>query len=51
MAEARGDKDAAIKYLKSASDLARNAQFYRMDAESMFELASLYRTENELDGD
>jgi len=52
MAEARGDKDAAIKYLKylkSASDLARNAQFYRMDAESMFELASLYRTENQLD--
>jgi CHAT domain-containing protein len=29
--------------------MARTAQFYRMDAESMFELASLYRTENKID--
>ena len=49
MARARGDKEAAVKYLESAADLARSAQFYRMVADAMFELASLYRAENKLD--
>ena len=48
MAKARGDYDEAINYLKSASDLGRKSQFYRMDADSMFELASIYRGKGQL---
>lgn len=48
LARVRGDPNTAIRYLKSAGELARNAQFYRMDADSMFELASVYRQENKL---
>lgn len=49
LALAKGDEEAAIKYLDEARELARSAQFYRMDADSMFALAGIYRAENKLD--
>jgi CHAT domain-containing protein len=47
-ARAQGDEAAAIKHLQNAAEIARYGQFYRMDADAMFELASIYRSENKL---
>lgn len=48
-ARAKGDQENAIRYFREASDLARGAHFYRMDADAMFELAALYKSENEFE--
>lgn len=48
-ARAKGDREGAITYLRKASDLARSAQFYRMDADAMYELAGVYRSQNKLE--
>lgn len=43
VAEKTGDKNQAIADLENAGQLATNVQFYRMEADAMFELAILYR--------
>jgi tetratricopeptide (TPR) repeat protein len=48
-ARERGDQESAIAYFREASNLARGAQFYRMDADAMFELANVYRSQNKLE--
>ena len=43
VAEKSGDKNQAIAYLENAGQFAAGVQFYRMEADAMFELAKLYR--------
>jgi len=48
VAEKTGDKNQAIAYLENAGQFATNVQFYRMEADAMFELARLYRDGGDL---
>jgi tetratricopeptide (TPR) repeat protein len=43
-----GDKRKAIDYLEQAGQFATSVQFYRMEADAMFELAKLYRDSGDL---
>ena len=43
-----GDKQQAIAYLENAGQFATGVQFYRMEADAMFELAKLYRDSGDL---
>lgn len=43
VAEKTGDKNGAIAYLERAGQFADSVQFYRLEADVMFELARLYR--------
>jgi tetratricopeptide (TPR) repeat protein len=47
MAQA-GDKTQAIAYLEGAGQFATQVQFFRMEADAMFELAKLYRDSGDL---
>jgi CHAT domain-containing protein len=42
------DKRQAISYLENAGQFATKVQFYRMEADAMFELAKLYRDSGDL---
>ena len=48
VAEKTGDKNQAIADLENAGQFATNVQFYRMEADAMFELARLYRDRGDL---
>src|SRR6202453_1376428 len=48
LATQRGDRQAAVKYLEDAGQFATQAQFYRMEADAMFELAQIYRDAGDL---
>lgn len=48
VAETTGDKTQAIQYLEQAGHFATSVQFYRMEADAMFELAKLYRDSGDL---
>ena len=43
-----GDRTQAIAYLESAGQFATQVQFFRMEADAMFELAKLYRDAGDL---
>ncbi len=43
-----GDRTHAIQYLEQAGQFASSVQFYRMEADAMFELAKLYRDSDDL---
>lgn len=43
-----GDKELAIADLENAGQFATTVQFYRMEADAMFELAKLYRDDGDL---
>ena len=43
LAAQKGDRQQAVKYLEDAGQFATQAQFYRMEADAMFELAQIYR--------
>lgn len=43
VAEKTGDKNQAIADLENAGQFATSVQFYRMEADAMFELAKFYR--------
>jgi uncharacterized protein HemY len=45
IAASTGDRTQAIQYLEQAGQFASSVQFYRMEADAMFELAKLYRSE------
>jgi CHAT domain-containing protein len=47
-AEQTGNKTQAIAYLEQAGQFATSVQFYRMEADAMFELAKLYRDSGNL---
>jgi CHAT domain-containing protein/tetratricopeptide (TPR) repeat protein len=49
LAAQTGDKRLAVDLLEGADKFAREAQFYRMEADAMFELAKLYRDFGDLD--
>jgi CHAT domain-containing protein len=42
LAEQEGDRQQAVKYLEDAGQFATQSQFYRMEADAMFELAQIY---------
>lgn len=48
VAEKTGDKKQATAYLENAGQFATSVQFYRMEADAMFELARLYRDGGDL---
>jgi CHAT domain-containing protein len=48
VAEGTGDRTQAIQYLERAGQFATSVQFYRMEADAMFELAKLYRDAGDL---
>jgi CHAT domain-containing protein/tetratricopeptide (TPR) repeat protein len=48
VAESTGDRTRAIQYLEQAGEFATRVQFYRMEADAMFELAKLYRDTGDL---
>ena len=48
VAEKTGDTSQAIAYLENARQFATSVQFYRMEADAMFELARLYRDGGDL---
>jgi CHAT domain-containing protein len=48
LAAQKGDRQGAVKYLEDASQFAARGQFYRMEADSMFELAQIYRDAGDL---
>lgn len=48
LAAQRGDRQQAVKYLEGAGQFATHAQFYRMEADAMFELAQIYRDAGDL---
>ena len=48
LAAQTGDKQRAIAYLEDAGQFAARVQFYRMEADAMFELAKLYRDAGDL---
>src|SRR5258708_15684061 len=43
LASETGDRNQAIAYLEDAGQFATRVQFFRMEADAMFELAKLYR--------
>ena len=48
LAEQNGNKQEAIANLEDAGQFAARVQFYRMEADAMFELAKLYRDSGDL---
>jgi CHAT domain-containing protein len=48
LAAQTGDRKQAIAYLEGAGQFATRVQFYRMEADAMFELAGLYRDRGDL---
>jgi CHAT domain-containing protein len=44
----KGDRQQAVKYLEDAGQFAAQAQFYRMEADAMFEVAQIYRDDGDL---
>src|SRR5580698_3095427 len=48
LAAQKGDRQQAVKYLEDAGQFATQAQFYRMEADAMFELAQIYRDSGDL---
>lgn len=48
LATQRGDRQEAVKYFEDAGQFATQAQFYRMEADAMFELAQIYRDAGDL---
>src|SRR5271165_4353073 len=48
LAAQKGDRPQAVKYLEDAGQFATQAQFYRMEADAMFELAQIYRDAGDL---
>jgi len=48
VAEKTGDTSQAIAYLENAGQFATSVQFYRIEADAMFELARLYRDGGDL---
>jgi CHAT domain-containing protein/tetratricopeptide (TPR) repeat protein len=44
----KGGRQQAVKYLEDAGQFATQAQFYRMEADAMFELAQIYRDAGDL---
>lgn len=48
VAQKTGDNNQAIAYLENAGQFATSVQFYRMEADAMFELARLYRDGGDL---
>jgi CHAT domain-containing protein len=48
LAEQKGDRQQALKYLEDAGQFATQAQFYRMEADAMFEMAQIYRDSGDL---
>ena len=46
--EQEGDRQQAVKYLEDAGQFATQSQFYRMEADAMFELAQIYRDAGDL---
>jgi CHAT domain-containing protein/tetratricopeptide (TPR) repeat protein len=48
LATQRGDRQQAVKYLEDAGQFATQAQFYRMEADALFELAQIYRDAGDL---
>jgi CHAT domain-containing protein len=48
LAAEKGDNTQAIAYLEAAGQFAAQVQFYRMEADAMFELAKLYRDNGDL---
>jgi CHAT domain-containing protein len=48
LASQRGDRNQAIADLESAAQFAKRVQFFRMEADAMFELATLYRDAGDL---
>src|SRR6201993_3201653 len=49
VAASTGDRTQAIQYLEQAGQFATAVQFYRMEADAMFELAKLYRDSGDLE--
>jgi CHAT domain-containing protein len=48
VAASTGERTQAIQYLEQAGQFASSVQFYRMEADAMFELAKLYRDSGDL---
>jgi CHAT domain-containing protein len=48
LAAQKGDRLQAVKYLEDAGQVATQAQFHRMEADAMFELAQIYRDAGDL---
>jgi CHAT domain-containing protein/tetratricopeptide (TPR) repeat protein len=48
LAAQKGDRQQAVKCLEDAGQFATQAQLYRMEADSMFELAQIYRDAGDL---
>ena len=48
LAAQKGDRQQAVKYLEDAGKFATQGQFYRMEADAMFELAQIYRDAGDL---
>lgn len=48
LAARTGDTNGAIAYLEQAGQFASNVQFFRMEADAMFDLARLYRDAGDL---
>jgi len=48
LAAQKGDRQQAVNYLDDAGRFATQAQFYRMEADAMFELAQIYRDAGDL---
>ena len=48
VAASTGDRTQAIQQLEQAGQFASSVQFYRMEADAMFELAKLYRDSGDL---
>jgi len=48
LAAQKGDRQQAVKCLEDAGQFATQAQFYRMEADAMFELAQIYRDTGDL---
>ena len=48
LAAQNGDRQQAMKYLEDAGQFATRDQFYRMEADAMFELAQIYRDAGDL---
>ncbi len=48
LASETGDRNQAIAYLEDAGQFATRVQFFRMEADAMFELAKLYRDSGDL---
>jgi len=48
VAESTGDRAQATQYVEQARQFATSVQFYRMEADALFELAKLYRDAGDL---